>query len=146
MFLGGRRRMMSTSIILTAPQGDLERNEYQFEEHARCVIGRAPDCDIRVPQDYRHADISRHHCLLEIDYPTIRVRDLGSRNGTYVNGAKIGQRPKQPPEEPAERRAALVQELKDGDEIRLGHTVLRVGVVETPDLVKAPGQVPLLFV
>ncbi|KYC36281.1 hypothetical protein WA1_52005 [Scytonema hofmannii PCC 7110] len=39
---------------------------------------------------------SRYHCLLDINPPDIRVRDFGSRNGTYVNGKKIGQRqPKQ---------------------------------------------------
>jgi pSer/pThr/pTyr-binding forkhead associated (FHA) protein len=36
--------------------------------------------------------ISRYHCLLDINSPDIRVRDLGSLNGTIVNGKKIGQR------------------------------------------------------
>jgi pSer/pThr/pTyr-binding forkhead associated (FHA) protein len=36
--------------------------------------------------------ISRYHCLLDINSPDIRVRDLGSLNGTIVNGKKIWQR------------------------------------------------------
>jgi pSer/pThr/pTyr-binding forkhead associated (FHA) protein len=31
---------------------------------------------------------------LEVEPPAIRVHDLGSRNGTYVNGGNIGQRPR----------------------------------------------------
>ena len=84
---------MSTSIVLTVTEGSLAKTRYVFEEPAHCVVGRAPDCDIQVPADFVHADVSRHHCLLAIDPPAVRVRDLGSLNGTYVNGESIGQRP-----------------------------------------------------
>src|SRR5262249_25711349 len=82
------------------------------------VLGRSPDCDIALPMDLLHRDISRHHCAFEIDPPTVRVRDLNSLNGTYVNGEKIGQRlnPLALCESDHER---ATRELRDGDEVRV---------------------------
>ena len=54
--------------------------------HGKLLIGREVDCHLR-PES---ALISRHHCALLLDDYTLRVRDLGSRNGTYVNGRRIG--------------------------------------------------------
>src|SRR5947208_1824244 len=49
------------------------------------VIGRHPTCDIRITDD----TVSRRHaCILEQD-DGYYVEDLGSRNGTYVNGRKL---------------------------------------------------------
>ena len=51
-----------------------------------CVIGRQPDCSVRV----NTARISRHHAQIERDGSgRLRVRDLGSTNGTFVNGKRI---------------------------------------------------------
>jgi serine/threonine-protein kinase len=131
-------------------QGKLTGTEFPFEERATCIIGRAEDCSPQVPNDADHKTISRHHCLLDINPPDIRVRDFGSLNGTFVNGKKIGQREKgQTPEE-----AAQVQfpeyDLKDGDEIKLGDTVFRVAIfvpaycadcsVEIPEEKRAQAQ------
>ncbi|MDF0552306.1 FHA domain-containing protein [Kamptonema sp. UHCC 0994] len=53
-------------------------------------------------REENHRTISRYHCLLDINPPDIRVRDFGSKNGTFVNGKKIGQRQaNQTPEEGA---------------------------------------------
>jgi pSer/pThr/pTyr-binding forkhead associated (FHA) protein len=49
---------------------------------SKLVIGRAEDCDVRPESDR----VSRHHCVFKVDEYTVRVRDLGSKNGTYVNG------------------------------------------------------------
>jgi pSer/pThr/pTyr-binding forkhead associated (FHA) protein len=54
--------------------------------HGKLLIGREVDCHLR-PES---ALISRHHCALLLDDYTLRVRDLGSRNGTFVNGRRIG--------------------------------------------------------
>jgi pSer/pThr/pTyr-binding forkhead associated (FHA) protein len=78
-------------------------------------------------------DVSRHHCVLEVEPPVVYLRDLGSRNGTYVNGERIGQRPPwQPPEEfPSDCLPA--RELHDGDEIQLGGVVFHVNILDTAD-------------
>ena len=48
-------------------------------------IGRDPSCDLRLESD----KVSRRHCMLMIDQDRVMVRDMGSRNGTLVNGLKI---------------------------------------------------------
>jgi pSer/pThr/pTyr-binding forkhead associated (FHA) protein len=67
--------------------------------------------------------------LLDIDPPEIRIRDLGSRNGTYVNGYKIGQRTQGQSPEEALALDAPEYALREGDEIRMGGLVLHVGLV-----------------
>lgn len=49
------------------------------------VIGRQQQCDLCIPLMV----ISRKHCEINADGGVLRVRDLGSRNGTLVNGKKI---------------------------------------------------------
>ena len=51
------------------------------------VIGRAPECDISVPAD----EISRRHALVKPTPDGLSVEDLGSSNGTYVNGKRVQQ-------------------------------------------------------
>lgn len=53
----------------------------------RIVIGRQEDCQVRIPS----AQISRHHCEVVVGVGGVRIRDLGSSNGTYVNGQKVGE-------------------------------------------------------
>ena len=70
------------------------------------VLGRGPECRIRVGSKR----VSRQHCLLRIHGPKVRVRDLGSTNGTLVNGTLI------------------VEEcvLRQGDTLQLGPLVLEL--------------------
>jgi len=75
-------------------------------KHGKLLIGRADECDVRPLGE----EVSRRHCLLEADGDGLAVKDLGSRNGTYVNGVRI---------------ADLVQ-LHDGDIVRVGPLELRV--------------------
>ena len=49
------------------------------------TLGRAPECELRVD----HASVSRKHARIVIDAREIRVSDLGSHNGTRVNGALL---------------------------------------------------------
>jgi pSer/pThr/pTyr-binding forkhead associated (FHA) protein len=50
------------------------------------LIGREEDCQLRLTCDF----LSRRHCAIELNDLTLRIRDLGSKNGTYVNGRRIG--------------------------------------------------------
>ncbi|MFI5692674.1 FHA domain-containing protein [Kribbella sp. NPDC051586] len=69
-------------------------------------IGRAPDSDVILDRQ----EISRHHAeLLRIDATSYELRDLGSTNGTQVNGVRI--------------ETAMVG---NGDEIRLGALAFRL--------------------
>ncbi|HEV3299834.1 MAG TPA: FHA domain-containing protein [Planctomycetaceae bacterium] len=53
----------------------------------KLIIGREDDCHLRSTSEF----VSRHHCVLLLDEYTLRIRDLGSRNGTFVNGRRIGR-------------------------------------------------------
>jgi serine/threonine-protein kinase len=119
--------MLPSRIQLTITEGVLKGEEYIFHDAAQWIVGRAPDCDIALPTDLLHRDISRHHCSFEIDPPTVRVRDLDSLNGTYVNGEKIGQR-SNPLKRGESDQGLGVRELHHGDEVRVGDTAIRVNM------------------
>jgi hypothetical protein len=80
------------------------------------LLGRSPECLIVLASERvsrEHAVVRRIHCGLEIE-------DLGSRNGTWVNGTRI-------------RRATVLQQ---GDEVQLGDDVLEV-------VLKPNAQIPV---
>lgn len=115
-------------VLLTVTDGSLKGQKFEFADRTTCVIGRAKDCNLQLPNDEHHKTISRYHCLLDINPPAIRIRDLGSLHGTYVNGQIIGKR--QPNQNPTEAAQAGFPEydLQPGDEIKLGKTVFQVRV------------------
>ncbi|HBL44313.1 FHA domain-containing protein [Gimesia sp.] len=49
------------------------------------LIGRAPDCDIKLKSDL----VSRHHCKIFLTGSVALVHDLGSSNGTFIDGQKL---------------------------------------------------------
>lgn len=120
---------MPAKVILTITHGPLTGQTFPFEEHTTRLLGRSADCDPRLPDEKDHPTISRHHCLLEVNPPVIRVRDFGSRNGTFVNGTMIGQR--RPDQRPEDVDHSLFPEvdLQDGDILVLYHTVFQVRVI-----------------
>lgn len=54
-----------------------------FEKSIR--IGRSLKCEFNIPKD----DLSREHCLLEIDENTCFITDLASKNGLTINGKRL---------------------------------------------------------
>jgi pSer/pThr/pTyr-binding forkhead associated (FHA) protein len=132
---------MFPTITLIVTRGPLAGQKYSFSKPSVCTVGRARDCTISLPLDVEHLDISRHHCLLEVAPPSVRVRDLGSLNGTFVNGRKIGQRAGR--ETPADltRTSSQTVELMAGDEIQLGdHTAFRVCISPSTSALKDMSQ------
>ena len=49
------------------------------------IVGRRQDCDLCIPLQV----VSRRHCEFNLDGGRLRLRDLDSRNGTFVNGGRI---------------------------------------------------------
>ncbi len=82
--------------------------DFTFEQHDTFMIGRSDDAQFCLPHD---RFFSRHHCLIEIAPPQAFLRDLGSTNGTFVNGMRVE-----------------TAHLKSGDRIQGGETVLEVEV------------------
>lgn len=119
--------MIHPRLTVTFLHGSPSGQRYTFEGPTRCCVGRADDCDIRLPPSVENGEVFPHHCLLEIAPPRVTVCDLGSPSGIYVNGVKLSARSRimgQP------RGATLSgeTELRSGDEIRIGKTVIRVSI------------------
>jgi pSer/pThr/pTyr-binding forkhead associated (FHA) protein len=116
---------MPARVDLVVSEGKYQGQVFSFEEHDTFLLGRKADCTIKLPEDNL---VSRHHFILEVNPPDARVRDLGSLNGTWVNDKKIGGRAKgETPEQGALHEYPQV-DLKDGDKIEVGDTVLHVKV------------------
>jgi eukaryotic-like serine/threonine-protein kinase len=107
--------MRVTLHVVAGPQTG---RDFTFEEHDTFMIGRSEDAQFCLPHD---RFFSRHHCLIEIAPPQCFLRDLGSTNGTFVNGIRVE-----------------TAHLKHGDRIQGGETVLQVEV--STDHVPAAGH------
>ena len=90
------------------------------------LIGRGEDCHLRPNSDL----VSRHHCILFVGDSGAAVRDLNSRNGTFVNDERIsGDRP-----------------LRAGDRLKIGQLTFEVRLsagetAEAPQTASAKGPV-----
>jgi serine/threonine-protein kinase len=134
--------MSNGRVILTVTSSPLRGAKHIFDEPRMCLIGRAPDCDIQLslPNDPRFANISRHHCEIDIDPPAVRVRDLGSRNGTWLNGERIHPAAAYLEDE-SQRLPGDFLPLKDGDELGIGCLTLRVRVARANEVRAASREV-----
>ncbi len=81
------------------------------------IIGRRRSCDLQIPL----TSISKKHCQLNITDNVLRIRDLGSRNGTRLNGKRITE--------------AVVQA---GDYINIGPVSFALQIDGNPETIKPP--------
>ncbi len=119
---------MAAKVILEVSEGPVEGpRRFEFDRRDIFIFGRHTDCHARIPEGNKTA--SRHHFLLEVDPPHAMLRDLGSYNGTWINGVKYGGRQKG--ERPADVKGSVFEDvaLKSGDEIRVGKTLFKVHIV-----------------
>jgi pSer/pThr/pTyr-binding forkhead associated (FHA) protein len=132
-----RATIMVTMLTLRALTGDLRGQEFTFRGPAYCMMGRSRTCQLRLPGD---ATVSRQHCLIELEGGGVWVQDLGSLNGTLVNGEKIGQRDRE-----HEGDATMVAPgrhlLEDGDELRVCNNIFAVVLSDAPS-VRTPTPQP----
>jgi predicted component of type VI protein secretion system len=112
------------NYVLQIIRGRSEANTLKLIDGVNS-IGRHDDCLIRI----RSAQVSRRHCELYEDGDKLMLRDLGSSNGTFVNGKRVlGQ-----------------QSLKAGDVLTIGGVTLRVDAIKLatkPDAQLAPASKP----
>ena len=95
-------------VTLNVVAGPQTGRTFTFDQHDTFMIGRSEDSHFCLPHD---RFFSRHHCIVEIAPPQAFLRDLGSTNGTFVNGLRVD-----------------TTYLKHGDRIQGGETVLEVQV------------------
>ena len=92
---------MAVLTFLSGPAAGL-----RCEIAGQLTLGRSRACDVALEDD----QVSRQHARIELRQGEIRIRDLGSRNGTKVNGQRITS------------EIALL----DGDRIQLGSSTARL--------------------
>jgi eukaryotic-like serine/threonine-protein kinase len=126
--------MQVTLILTTGPHKGLA---FSFTGHDTFLVGRSRHAHFRLPVNDKA--FSRVHFMVEVNPPRCRLIDMGSHNGTYVNGQKV-----------------MSADLADGDQIRAGHTILAVRVeedssetlsfhpeVDSPYMPEVPGHVAM---
>jgi pSer/pThr/pTyr-binding forkhead associated (FHA) protein len=91
-------------LIQNGPSPELSREVVITQ--SEYLIGRGPDCDLRLPA----TEISRHHCIIRLMAGEASVIDLGSSNGTFVNG----------------QRTRSQATLQSGDQLQVGEFVFHV--------------------
>src|SRR4051812_39242922 len=79
----------------------------------KAVLGRARGCAVRIPS----AQVSRQHCRLTVEDGLVQVKDLGSVNGTLLNGHKIRGK----------------EYVRPGDNLTVGPVTFVVEYERTPD-------------
>lgn len=105
-FRGDARAAPSVEISGTTPSGPClvsGPREWLLSEGSN-VVGRNRDCAVRIES----ATLSRHHARIVVTNGEAAVEDLGSKNGTYVNERRVGER----------------VELKEGDQIQVGSVAM----------------------
>ena len=108
--MGNQVLVHSNEIRLLAVRGNAAGTEFVLAGSV-VRLGRGGDNDIVLDD----TNCSRSHAELIFERGSYRARDLGSRNGIYVNGQKISE-----------------VALKDGDLLRLGDTGFRYAVFDGP--------------
>ena len=115
-------------IRIEVKKGPMQGRVFNFDDHDIFLFGRdEQNCHASIQED---PFVSRHHFLLEVNPPLSRLRDLGSRNGTFVNGTKHGGRTTFAAAEDDAKVGAPTVDLTNGDVITAGKTVFQVFVEE----------------
>ena len=82
------------------------------------IVGRHDECHLKI----KSSQVSRQHCHLFEKKGLLLVKDLGSANGTYVNGKRVKEQ----------------QVLEPGDELTIGDVQLRVERIGQPSRGRSP--------
>jgi serine/threonine-protein kinase len=107
-------------ITLTVTSGPHVGETFTFVGHDTFLVGRSRRSRFRLSGLDRY--FSRIHFMVEANPPLCRLTDMGSRNGTFVNGVRV-----------------LMCDLVDGDQIKAGHTILHVRVEDVEVEVNTSG-------
>lgn len=100
----------SQILVLRFISGKYEGGEFPLEINSEILIGRSTDADLVLVEEL----VSRHHATLSRQAGVVRVSDLGSTNGTFVNGERV-------------RRC----DLTVGDRLLIGTNILKLVAVDT---------------
>ncbi len=99
------------SYVLRFISGKYQGGEFPIAADKQILIGRSSDLDMVLVEDM----VSRKHARIAMQADQIWIEDLGSTNGTFVNGEKI-------------KRARL----KEGDRVLIGTSILKLIAGDAP--------------
>ncbi len=126
--LPGLAGPVEPAIVLRVTAGPHAGQVFRFTGHDTFLVGRSRQAHFNLGPDDRY--FSRVHFLVEANPPQARLMDMGSHNGTHLNGTRV--------------TAPAV--LAEGDRIQAGHTVLTVSLPGSLALLPQPvsllGQAP----
>ena len=108
---------MFERIILRALNGNRKGQQFVLGNEADYTLGRAWDCSCVL--DDPLCLVSRRHCQIKVHAPLVRIHDMGSRNGTRVNGASIGPREQGALFEDFPHEGHAEHPLDDGDTVQI---------------------------
>jgi len=94
------------SILLTVIKGADKGKSVKVED-TPFLIGRDEDVDFTISDEA----VSRTHSIIIYENGKLYIRDMDSKNGTYLNGKRITK-----------------EELRDGDVLRIGDTTIKVKI------------------
>jgi len=91
--------------------GKYQGGEFPLPPDSEIIIGRSNDLDMVLVEDM----VSRRHAKITVDAEQVTIQDLGSTNGTFVNGERI-------------KRAGLT----DGDRVLIGTSIIKLVTSDEP--------------
>src|SRR5262245_13528338 len=120
---------MSLTVKLTVLTGAHRGERHELLRPTTYTLGRARECDVSLHGTAPDQFISRRHCQLHVDPPVVRIQDLCSRNGTFVNGQPVQAGSDNEQQGVHSESKSSIGTLQPGDIVTIGNTSLRVDVV-----------------
>jgi hypothetical protein len=102
--------------------GKYQGGEFPLKMDREIVIGRSSDLDMVLVEDM----VSRKHAKISTQNGQVIIQDLGSTNGTFVNGEKIKR-----------------VRLREGDRILIGTSILKLVLSDSQLNASAPGKISM---
>lgn len=131
---------MFPTVTLRVIEGPHEGKELVYSDCATITIGRSSESMFQLHGRCEDLLVSRNHCRIEVHADGFQIRDLESRNGTWVNGMQIGC----PSNGACAGSTVFKRRLEDGDQIRIGMSVLEVSFQAQPTPVPESEESALL--
>jgi hypothetical protein len=109
-------------LALRFISGKYQGGEFPLEDEREIIVGRSSDLDMVLVEEM----VSRRHARVQLTGGSVRIDDLGSTNGTFVNGERVTH-----------------AELQEGDRVLIGSNILKVVAIDGSGAAEMlePGQI-----